>query len=337
MRHPLRLGFLTHLEGVGDAKRIYAETLELLIAADELGFDVGWVAQHHFQALAGRLPSPFPFLAAAAVHTRRIRLGTALVLLPLEHPLRVAEDAAVVDLLSSGRLELGVGSGFDPVAFRAFGVDIEQRRQLTAQGIVTIQRALRGEPLDTTGATLHPPAAGLAERMWQAVLTVYGAEAAAKHGVGLILNRAAYGHSLPTDQVQLPWVQAYLAGLQGQTTQPRVALSRTIYPADDRPSALADLEEGVVRFAAQVARDGYLPADLSVVEYAARLHILHGHPQELVAAVQADRILPSATDLLCQFSPGLPTLAQAVRALERIATEVAPALGWQPRAPTANA
>jgi alkanesulfonate monooxygenase SsuD/methylene tetrahydromethanopterin reductase-like flavin-dependent oxidoreductase (luciferase family) len=317
MRHPLRLGFLTHLEGVGDAKRIYAETLELLIAADELGFDVGWVAQHHFQALAGRLPSPFPFLAAA-VHTRRIRLGTALVLLPLEHP-------------------LGVGSGFDPVAFRAFGVDIEQRRQLTAQGIVTIQRALRGEPLDTTGATLHPPAAGLAERMWQAVLTVYGAEAAAKHGVGLILNRAAYGHSLQPDQVQLPWVQAYLAGLQGQTTQPRVALSRTIYPADDRPSALADLEEGVVRFAAQVARDGYLPADLSVVEYAARLHILHGHPQELVAAVQADRILPSATDLLCQFSPGLPTLAQAVRALERIATEVAPALGWQPRAPTANA
>jgi alkanesulfonate monooxygenase SsuD/methylene tetrahydromethanopterin reductase-like flavin-dependent oxidoreductase (luciferase family) len=177
----------------------------------------------------------------------------------------------------------------------------------------------------------------LAERMWQAVLTVYGAEAAAKHGVGLILNRAAYGHSLPTDQVQLPWVQAYLAGLQGQTTQPRIALSRTIYPADDRPSALADLEEGVVRFAAQVARDGYLPADLSVAEYAARLHILHGHPQELVAAVQADRILPSATDLLCQFSPGLPTLAQAVRALERIATEVAPALGWQPRAPTANA
>jgi alkanesulfonate monooxygenase SsuD/methylene tetrahydromethanopterin reductase-like flavin-dependent oxidoreductase (luciferase family) len=335
MRQPLRLGFLTHLEGAGDAQRIYAETLELFVAADDLGFDVAWVAQHHLQALAGRLPSPFPFLAAAAVRTRRIRLGTALVLLPLEHPLRVAEDAAVVDLLSGGRLELGVGSGFDPTAFRAFGVDIEQRRQLTAQGITTIRRALRGEPLGATGATLQPPTSGLDERMWQAALTVYGAEAAAQHGVGLILNRAAYGHDLPTDQVQLPWVKAYRAGWKHPQV-PRVALSRTIYPADDHPGALAELEEGIARFAAQVVRDGYLPAGLSSADYAARLHILHGRPEEVVAAVQADRILPYATDLLCQFSPGLPTLAQALRALERIATEVAPALGWQPQASQAT-
>ena len=107
----IRLGFLTHLEGDRDPRQVYEDALTLFSAADQLGFDVGWIAQHHFRTHPGRLPSPFPFLAAAAQRTKRLRLGTAVVTLPLEQPLRVAEDAAVVDLLSDGRLELGLGSG----------------------------------------------------------------------------------------------------------------------------------------------------------------------------------------------------------------------------------
>src|SRR5947209_2888420 len=99
MSQRIRLGFLTHLEGAGDPRRIYQETLELFVAADQLGFDTGWIAQHHFRIHAGRLPSPFPFLATAAERAKRIRLGTSIVVLPLENPLRVAEDAAVVDAL----------------------------------------------------------------------------------------------------------------------------------------------------------------------------------------------------------------------------------------------
>ncbi len=83
--NPFRLGFLTHVEGADDPQRIYRETLELFVAADALGFEVGWVAQHHFDK-AGRLPSPFPLLAAAAARTRHIRLGTAVVVLPFENP-----------------------------------------------------------------------------------------------------------------------------------------------------------------------------------------------------------------------------------------------------------
>lgn len=106
MSRSFRLGFLTHLRGHDDPQRVYEEALELFVAADRLGYDVGWVAQHHFKDRAGFLPSPFPFLAAAAERTKQIRLGTSIVVLPLEHPLRLAEDAAVVDLLSNGRLEL---------------------------------------------------------------------------------------------------------------------------------------------------------------------------------------------------------------------------------------
>src|SRR5690606_18099260 len=136
-----------HLEGADAPRRIYQETLELFVAADQLGFDVVWVAQHHFKERSGCLPSPFPFLAVAAERTRRLRLGTSIVVLPLELPLRVAEDAAVVDTLSGERLELGIGSGGDAAEFSAFGVDTTKRHALTTTGLQTIQYALRGEPL----------------------------------------------------------------------------------------------------------------------------------------------------------------------------------------------
>lgn len=117
MQPNIRLGFLTHTEGTGTAYQIYQDTLALFAAADRLGFDVGWLAEHHFKPVAGRLPSLFPFLAAAAQRTCRIRLGVATLLLPYANPFRVAEDAAVVDTLSGGRLELGVGSPMPPILF----------------------------------------------------------------------------------------------------------------------------------------------------------------------------------------------------------------------------
>src|SRR3954469_7410573 len=115
----LKLGFLTRLEVGADAADSYRFALEMFTAAEQLGFDTGWVAQHHFLNGEGRLPSAFPFLAAAAERTGRIGLGTAIVTLPLEDPVRVAEDAAFVDTISGGRLQLGLGPGDDPLTFAA--------------------------------------------------------------------------------------------------------------------------------------------------------------------------------------------------------------------------
>ncbi|MGP4882897.1 LLM class flavin-dependent oxidoreductase, partial [Klebsiella pneumoniae] len=85
--------------------------------AERLGFDSAWIAQHHFHEQEGGLPSPLVFLAHVAAQTDRIRLGTAIITLPMENPLRVAEDAAVLDLLTDGRLEVGFGSGGTPTSF----------------------------------------------------------------------------------------------------------------------------------------------------------------------------------------------------------------------------
>lgn len=338
MTQPFRLGFLTHFDGAGDPKQVYQNTLTLYTAADQLGFDVGWIAQHHLQQTDGRLPSPFPFLAAAAERTKQIRLGTAVVILPLEHPVRLAEDAAVVDTLSGGRLELGIGSGFDPVAYKALGVNIEQRRELTTNGLQTLLAALRGEPIGgADGPLLQPPAPTLADRVWQGIFSEQGARYAADHGVGLLLNRATYGYDEPTDQVQLPWAKAYLSSWNGRPIKPRIGLSRIVYPAADKRTAQEQLQEGILHSASRMVKTGRFPGGLSVEGYFKRFHAFYGHPDEVATELANDEVLPHVTDLICQFNPGVPTLDQTLRAFELIATKVAPALGWHPQRSTSAA
>ena len=110
-RPPLRLGFFTRLLDQADAAERYRLATAQIIHAERCGFDSAWVAQHHFHEDEGGLPAPFVFLSQVATRTTRIRLGTGIVTLPLELPVRVAEDAAVLDLMCGGRLEVGIGPG----------------------------------------------------------------------------------------------------------------------------------------------------------------------------------------------------------------------------------
>lgn len=330
MSQPFRLGFLTHIEGTGDSRAIYQEALELFTAADEMGFDVGWVAEHHFKELVGRLPSLFPFLAAASQRTRHIRLGTAVAILPFENPLRLAEDAAVVDALSGGRLELGVGSGLDPGEFLAYGVDIGQRLERTTEALRVLQSALAGDALGESELRLNPPAPGLLNRIWQSGQSLAGAQYVAKAGSGLLLSRSIIGPSSdePTDQQQVPTVQAYLDAWQGKG-KPRIGMSRGVYPARDKKDALERLRADVLRTAA--AQPGRFPTGESLESYCRRLHLFYGHSEEVAEGLRNDKIFPYATDIILQFSPVIPPLDEAIRILEQLATQVAPALGWQPQ------
>jgi alkanesulfonate monooxygenase SsuD/methylene tetrahydromethanopterin reductase-like flavin-dependent oxidoreductase (luciferase family) len=106
----------------------YHETIEQIVYTDELGFDIAWLAELHFYRPFSILSSPLILATALAQRTRRIRLGTAVVLLPLQHPLRLAEDAATVDLLSQGRLEVGVGRGAIAIHFHGFNVPQDESR-----------------------------------------------------------------------------------------------------------------------------------------------------------------------------------------------------------------
>src|SRR6266481_6120382 len=105
---------------------LYRDHLEEAVLAEELGFDCVWASEHHFSPDAWN-PSPFTFLSAVAARTERVRLGTYVLLLPLHNPLRVAEDVAVLDNISRGRVDLGVGIGSAPNEFATFGIPVEGR------------------------------------------------------------------------------------------------------------------------------------------------------------------------------------------------------------------
>ena len=333
-----RLGFFTYLGGTRDAGEVLAETIELCVAAEELGFDSVWVAQHHFGPIVGTLPSPLPFLAAVAARTRRIRLGTAVIVLPIEHPVRLAEDAAVVDLLSGGRLELGLGSGTEPSAFRALGYDPEQRRTLMQDGLRTLLASLRGEPLPT-GHVVYPVAPGLERRVWQGLFSPERAREAAALGTHVLLPKALPGDASVGAEQQVRAATAFREAWR-LPWPGRVAMSRPVYPSTDAASARCELADELEFQVAQANRahartggDGKLTVQGFVDSGVFHL----GSVEDVVASLRADPAVPLADELICQVGHIGPGFDNTVRALELLATRVAPALGWRRDAERARA
>src|SRR5436309_982595 len=141
---PKRLGFFTRLLDQADPTERYRLATAQIIHAERFGFDSAWIAQHHFHEDEGGLPAPFVFLAQVAAQTSRIRLGTAIVTLPLELPIRVAEDSAVLDLMCGGRLEVGVGGGGNLSSYAAFGQNSAERATLLAGHLQVLRDAWPG-------------------------------------------------------------------------------------------------------------------------------------------------------------------------------------------------
>lgn len=130
-----RIGLYCDLRNPGGVKsrpEVYKTTLERIVEAERRGLDAVWVTEHHGFA-DGYLPQPLVFCAAIAACTRSVRIGTAIAIAPLMHPLAIAEQAAVVDLVSAGRLELGLGAGYREDEFAAFGVDHSSRYTVLEQ------------------------------------------------------------------------------------------------------------------------------------------------------------------------------------------------------------
>ncbi|MEA2678573.1 MAG: hypothetical protein QOK03_295 [Candidatus Binataceae bacterium] len=119
----------------------YRDTLDQAAHAETLGFDSVWPVEQHFNPDLSIMPAPLLMLAALAERTRTLRLGIAIILLPLSHPLRVAEEIATLDVISNGRVEFGIGRGAVPNHFRAFGVPIAENRDRFVEGLEVIRQA----------------------------------------------------------------------------------------------------------------------------------------------------------------------------------------------------
>ncbi len=123
---------------------LFDEVLGEIEVGEEMGFDSVWLPEHHFE-IYGMLGNPLLLAAAVAQRTKTMKIGTAIVVLPFQHPLRTAEDAATVDALSGGRLLLGVGRGYQPPEFHGFGLNQDESSEMFMESLEIITRALSGE------------------------------------------------------------------------------------------------------------------------------------------------------------------------------------------------
>jgi putative FMN-dependent luciferase-like monooxygenase len=329
--HFHRLAFFTRLLDAAPAAERYRLAAEQIAHAEAHGYDAAWVAQHHFHEHEGGLPSPFVFLGHLAARTQRIRLGTGIITLPLELPVRVAEDAIVLDLISNNRLELGVGNGGNPTAFAGFELDNEHRNDLFVRNLARLRGALKGEQIPG-GDTLYPQKPDLAERIWQATFSVAGGARAGLAGDGLMLSRT---QPRPPEtphatlaELQNPIIDAYLAALPlGRA--PRIVGSRSVFVAESHAEAMRLAEIGLRKAVSRFIERGHRVPGSTIAELIAAFDVHVGTPAEVIASLRADETLGRVTDLAVQVHSIDPPNPWILRSIELVAQEVAPAFGWR--------
>src|ERR1700751_2362807 len=316
-----RLGFFTRLLDQATAAERYRLASEQIVHAEKAGLDSAWMAQPHFHEAEGGLPAPFAFLGFVAAQTSRIRLGTGIVTLPLEHPVRVAEDAAVLDLMSNGRFELGVGTGGNPSAFAAFGLDSAQRNDIFDKNLEIVRTALAGRPL-AGGDTLYPRRPQLCERIWQATFSVSGGARAGKAGDGLLLSRtqprAQDNPRATLPEIQDPIIDAYLDELPSGC-EPRIMASRSVFAAEDRETALRLAGIGLRRALPQFMKGGHLPPGETTAEMIKGFETPVGTPDDGNASLRSESTLDRITDLVFQVHSVDPPHPYVLRSIELIA------------------
>ena len=238
----MRFGLVVTLQHPGAGRApvagLYADALRDAELAEELGYDAILVGEHHFVP-DGFCPAPLTVAAAMAARTSRIRIGTSILIAPLMHPLRVAEEAAVVDSLSDGRLRLGIGTGYVGREFKRFGVDLRERGRLLEDGVRTMIGAWTGEDgLDVTPAPVQRPH----PELWLGVASPAGARRVAR------LGQVPY---FPTTPIALlrNQIEHYRRACETLGTEPseRIAIVREAFIGDDEAAAWRIAGEAILR------------------------------------------------------------------------------------------
>ena len=212
---------------------VYAATIEQAVLADELGFDHVWFTEHHFLE-DGYLPAFQPLAGAIAARTQQIRISNDIALLPLYHPIRLAEELAVLDQISNGRMEFGIGMGYVPKEFDAFGVPLRNRVSMTDEAIEILRLAwgegpfsFKGKRYNLSNIDVHPkPVQPGGPPLWIAAMKEPGALRAARFGTNLLPQGRR-------EEVLDPWRDAVNA--KGEDPDDyRVGIIRSVYVTDDR-------------------------------------------------------------------------------------------------------
>ncbi len=312
------------------------QSIDLAVAAEELGADGAYFRVHHF---ARQLASPFPLLAAVGAKTSRIEIGTAVIDMRYENPLYMAEDTGSADLISGGRLQLGISRGSPEQVidgWKHFGyqpADDETDADLARHHATVFLDLLRGEGFAQPNPRpmfanppgllrLEPYSEGLRDRIWWGAATNATAVWAAELGLNLQSSTLKFDESgKPFHIQQAEQIQAYREAWvkAGHVRTPRVSVSRSIF------ALVNDMDRAYFgRDAKSQDQFGYIEPGKQAVfgrSYAAE-------PEQLIKELAADEAIAAADTLLLTV-PNQLGVAYNAHVIEAILTQVAPALGWR--------
>lgn len=296
----------------------YAECLALVEEAEALGYESVWLSEHHGTA-DGFLPSPLVAAAAIAARTSRIRIGTNVLLLPLHHPVRVAEDAAVADVISGGRLILGVGQGYAHHEFELLEVDRRHRPSRCEEALLVIRQALREGRTGFAGRRfLLPDGAFAPQRDVPIHVGATGGPAldrAVRLGDGLLAYVAEPEHAAVRYS---DYTAALRRGGRDRADLP-FTLTSVCHVAADADVAWEQAAQGIAYLESALRTESLRPEDLRRADY------LVGTPEQVSVRLQAlFADVPVDRFAFWARLPGL-TYEQASAAQRLFAAEVMPA------------
>jgi alkanesulfonate monooxygenase SsuD/methylene tetrahydromethanopterin reductase-like flavin-dependent oxidoreductase (luciferase family) len=320
---------------VRSASDALLQSIELAVAAEEAGADGAYYRVHHF---AQQLASPFPLLAAAAARTSRIELGTAVIDMRYENPLYMAEDAGAADLISGGRLQLGISRGSPEQVidgYRYFGYEPSAGRSdadMARDHTNAFLEVLKGDgfarpnprPMFANPPGLlriEPHAPGLRDRIWWGAGTRGTAEWTAEQGMNLMSSTLLTEDTgVPFHQLQAEQIQRFRDAWKtaGHDREPRVSVSRSIFPiVNDLDKQLFWQERG------STDQVGWLDGGNARFgrTYA-------GEPDKLIAELAEDEAIAAADTLLLTV-PNQLGVDYNAHVLDSVITHLAPELGWR--------
>jgi len=329
----------------GSIDQFYQHVLALMEDAERLGFHSGWCNEHHFHPYGGMIPAPPVLLAALAARTSRLRLGTSVALLPLHHPLHSAEAYAMLDQISGGRLELGIGRGFMRYDYETYGVPWEEGQARVLETLDVILKAWQQQPFSHQGRFFafddvsvwppplqqpHPPIWGAATRTPES-FAWFGTQ-------GYNLMTVVYIKPLDELAGMIRLYREAAAAAGHEVTALEVSTHFQVYCSEDAAEARREAEMAVRRYIAQ-SNDARAQAVNAVIFRAedypyeqmvdeARLCV--GTPDECAAILERARDVLGLTGVDCTFYFGGLDYTRARRSFELFAREVMPRFRVQP-------
>src|SRR6476620_5262011 len=331
---PLRkLGFLTiGLFDEADPRRGHESTLQIIEMGERLGFDSAWVRHRHLQY---GISSPMTVLAAASQRTSRIELGTAVIPVGWENPLRLAEDLATVDILSGGRLNPGISIGppmrYDDVK-SALYPDTAEIEDFSYERVQRLLRFIRGEPatgfsgvqgIEVFSDRVQPQSPGLSGRMWYGGASLRSAQWAGEHGLNLLASSVVRAEeSEDFAQIQLSHIRTYRAHHR-DGARARVSQGLVVIPTDTASAAQRSKYEQYAQSRTPRTATPQGPARLMFeVDFV-------GTSSEIAERLYAHAAFREIDEVAFAL-PFSFEHADYVQILTDIATRLGPALGWQP-------